>query len=60
MLELSWNGQREIKLEDEGKRTFIKDGDTVIMTGACERDGEIAIGFGECICPVLPARKKMM
>jgi fumarylacetoacetase len=55
MLELSWNGQNSIKLCSGNERTFITDGDTVLMSGACERDN-IRIGFGECICPVLPGK----
>lgn len=57
MLELSWNGQKEIVLANSGsKRKFIEDHDTVIIRGSCG-DAKTRIGFGECICPVLPAVK---
>ena len=36
-------------------RTFLEDGDTVILRGCCERDGFRRIGFGECRGTVLAA-----
>jgi fumarylacetoacetase len=55
MLELAWKGTKPIQLEDGGERTFIKDRDTVIMKGFCEKDG-IRVGFGEVSAQVLPAK----
>ena len=55
MLELSWKGQRPLTLKDGSTRTFINDGDTVIMRGYCQND-EVRIGFGDCTGEVLPAR----
>jgi fumarylacetoacetase len=55
MLELTWNGQKELLLPDGSGRKFIHDGDTVILRGCAERDG-IRIGFGECRGKILPAR----
>jgi fumarylacetoacetase len=54
MLELSWNGQKPIKVGDGAERTFLQDGDTVIIKGFSERDG-VRIGFGECRGTILPA-----
>lgn len=54
MLELSWNGQKALTMPDGTERTFIEDGDTVIMRGFAENDG-IRIGFGECKGKILPA-----
>jgi fumarylacetoacetase len=54
MLELSWNGQRSLHLENGIERKFIEDGDTVIMRGHCKKDG-VRIGFGECKGKILPA-----
>ncbi len=54
MLELSWNGKKTLQLEDGTERTFIEDGDTIIMHGYAEKDG-VRIGFGECSGKVLPA-----
>jgi len=45
MLELSWRGERPISLADGSSRSFLEDGDTVIISGWCERDG-LKIGFG--------------
>ncbi len=55
MLELSWSGQKTVKLSDGEERKFIQDNDTVIMRGFCEKD-EIRVGFGEVSCKVLPAK----
>lgn len=54
MLELSWNGQKPLIMPDGTERTFIQDGDTVIMRGHAKKDG-VRIGFGECKGKVLPA-----
>lgn len=54
MLELTWNGQRPIKLNDGTARKFIEDGDEVTIKGFAEKDG-VRIGFGECRGKVLPA-----
>lgn len=47
MLELSWNGQKPLTMPDGSERTFLNDGDTVIMRAHAEKDG-VRIGFGEC------------
>jgi fumarylacetoacetase len=47
MLELSWNGKKKLHLEDGTERTFIEDGDTIILKGFAEKEG-VRIGFGEC------------
>ncbi|CAH0480145.1 unnamed protein product [Peronospora belbahrii] len=55
MLELSWQGSRDVALGDSGiTRKFLQDGDTVIMTGFCQGDG-YRIGFGSCEGKILPA-----
>ncbi len=54
MLELSWNGKKKMHLEDGSERTFIEDGDTIIMHGFAEKEG-VRIGFGECSGKILPA-----
>jgi fumarylacetoacetase len=55
MLELSWKGTEPIQLEEGGNRTFIEDGDTVIMKGYAEKEG-VRVGFGEVLSQVLPAK----
>ncbi|MBX3037685.1 MAG: fumarylacetoacetase [Anaerolineales bacterium] len=46
MLELTWRGEKPIKLSSGEERKFLQDGDTVIMKGYCQGDG-YRIGFGE-------------
>jgi fumarylacetoacetase len=47
LLELTQNGTLPITLPDGSGRTFLEDGDTIILKGYCEGNG-IRIGFGEC------------
>ena len=57
MLEQSLNGKTTIKLGGEEKRTFLADGDTVVIRGwACGDDGSL-IGFGGCVGQIEPAVK---
>jgi fumarylacetoacetase len=58
MLELSGGGKAPIALPNGESRAFILDGDTVIFTAACRRDGFRRIGFGECRATVSPARPR--
>ena len=53
MLELSWRGEKPVKLNNGSERKFINDYDTVIMRGHCEKDGT-RIGFGEVKSQLLP------
>jgi fumarylacetoacetase len=39
MLEISWAGKEPITLSNGATRTFLNDGDTVIMSGYTEKDG---------------------
>ncbi|MBO9645653.1 MAG: fumarylacetoacetate hydrolase family protein, partial [Pseudacidovorax sp.] len=56
IVELSRGGTQAIDLPATGEtRTFLEDGDTVILRGWCEREGHARIGFGECRGEVLPA-----
>ncbi|HEY2474656.1 MAG TPA: fumarylacetoacetase [Candidatus Cybelea sp.] len=45
-IELAWNGERPIALEDGETRAFLQDGDEVTLRGWCERPGARRIGFG--------------
>ncbi|MGX5172647.1 fumarylacetoacetase [Aliikangiella sp. IMCC44653] len=55
MLELSKGGKQTISLDNGETRTFLEDGDTVIMRGWCSKDGAKRIGFGEVTGTILPA-----
>ncbi|VVD65217.1 fumarylacetoacetase [Pandoraea soli] len=57
LLELTWNGKNPITLASGAKRTFIEDGDTVVMTGWCQGDG-YRVGFGEVSGQILPAKAR--
>lgn len=58
MLELSWRGEKPVKLNEGGDRKFIEDNDTVIIRGHCEND-KVRIGFGEVSTKLLPVFKKV-
>jgi len=47
MLELSLGGKQTIRLPNGEERSFMQDGDTVILRGHCERPGAARIGLGE-------------
>jgi fumarylacetoacetase len=53
MLELTWSGQKPIKMSDNSERKFINDNDTVIMKGYCQ-NSLVRIGFGEVSSKLLP------
>ncbi len=55
LLELTWRGAEPIALPSGETRTFLEDGDEIIMRGRCERAGAATIGFGECRGIVQPA-----
>ena len=48
LLELTWRGTEPVQLPNGETRKFLEDGDEVIMTAYCEREGLPRIGFGEC------------
>jgi len=56
MLELTWRGEKPLKLSDGSERKFINDNDTVILKGFCKNE-KVRIGFGECRTKLLPANK---
>ncbi len=56
LLELSWNGQRPLLLEDgKSTRSFLEDGDEVSMRGWCQGKG-YRVGFGEVKGRISPAK----
>jgi fumarylacetoacetase len=56
LLELTWRGKEPIELPNGERRTFLQDGDEVIIRGWAGGDGRPRIGFGECRGTVMPAR----
>lgn len=48
LLERTWRGTEPLELPDGERRSFLEDGDEVIMRGAAHRDGRRRVGLGEC------------
>jgi len=55
LLELSAGGKTPFTLPNGEQRSFLQDGDTLVLAGHCERPGARRIGFGQCSGTVLPA-----
>jgi len=55
LIELTVGGKQPLSLPNGESRTFLEDGDAVIMRGWCEVPGATRIGFGEVRGQVLPA-----
>jgi fumarylacetoacetase len=47
LIELTLGGKQPITLPNGEKRTFLEDGDTLVIRGYCERAGAVRIGLGE-------------
>ncbi|GAC1648100.1 MAG: fumarylacetoacetase [Gemmatimonadaceae bacterium] len=56
LLELTRGGAVPVALPGGENRTFLEDGDAVVIRGWCEREGFRRIGFGECRAVVVAAR----
>ena len=57
LLELTLGGKKPLTLSNGESRTYLQDGDTIVLKGYCERPGFRRIGFGECRGTVLPAAR---
>jgi fumarylacetoacetase len=55
-MELSMGGKKPLALSNGETRSWLEDGDSIILRGYCQQDGFRRIGFGECRGWVLPAR----
>lgn len=55
LLELSWGGKEPFQI-DGGSRSFIENGDTLILRGHSQGQG-YRVGFGDCTGKVIPARE---
>lgn len=55
LLELTAGGKRHIVLTNGETRSYLEDGDEVILRGICRREGFPDISLGECRGQVLPA-----
>ena len=55
LMELSFGGKQPVALPGGETRSFLQDGDRLILRAHCQREGVRRIGFGECSGTVLPA-----
>ncbi|SOE97247.1 fumarylacetoacetate hydrolase [Burkholderia sp. D7] len=53
LLELTKGGKESVTLANGEQRTFLEDGDTLILRGWCEHPGAVRIGLGEVCGTVL-------
>src|SRR6185369_1841924 len=55
LLEISQGGKAPIALPSGETRSFLEDGDEVMLKAWCESDGAVRIGFGECVGRIVPS-----
>jgi fumarylacetoacetase len=55
LLELSWGGTEPLILPDGSQRTFLEDGDEVVITATAPGGEGTRIGFGDVTGRILPA-----
>ena len=48
LIEISRGGRAPIALPSGESRSFLEDGDEIVLKAWCERDGALRVGFGEC------------
>jgi len=53
-MELTMAGKEPFSVSDGEQRTFLQDGDEVILAGRCKRAPYVSIGFGECRGTIAP------
>ncbi len=56
LIELTAGGKNPVTLPNGETRTFLEDGDALVIRGWCDKPGAARIGFGECVGTVLPTR----
>ncbi|RDK10032.1 fumarylacetoacetase [Cupriavidus lacunae] len=56
LMELARNTSEPVTLNTGEKRSYVEDGDAIILRGYCEKPGFARIGFGESRGEVLPAK----
>jgi len=58
LLEMSDGGREPLKLASGESRSFLEDGDEILITGRAQRQGCVAIGFGTCRGIVVGTREE--
>jgi fumarylacetoacetase len=56
LLELTSGGKTPLRLANGEVRTFLEDGDCIVLRGTCHRTGFRRIGLGECRATILAGR----
>ncbi|MET9217512.1 fumarylacetoacetase [Streptomyces sp. NPDC003300] len=56
LMELAWNGEEPLELPDGTRRSFLEDGDEVVISATAPGPGGARIGLGEVVGRVEPAR----
>ncbi len=56
LMEISRGGTRPVTLPTGEERSFLQDGDEILLSATARAEGYVPIGFGECRAVVLPAR----
>jgi fumarylacetoacetase len=49
LLEVSRGGKEPVELATGEVRSFLEDGDEIVLRAWCEADGRARVGFGECV-----------
>ncbi len=55
-LELSWSGREPVTLADGSTRTFLEDGDTIVLRASAPGPECTVVGLGECTGTIRPAQ----
>ena len=55
LLELTGGGKTAFALPSGETRTFLEDGDEILLSAQAQAEGFVSIGFGECRAVVLPS-----
>lgn len=58
LFEVTRAGRQSFLLEHGGRRTYLEDGDEVVLTGWCQGDG-YRVGFGECVGQIFEANPRV-
>lgn len=57
LLELSDGGKTPLKLPNGEERSFLEDGDELIIKAFCQLPNQVRIGLGECRNRIIPAKE---
>jgi fumarylacetoacetase len=55
LLEITWGGSKPLSLPTGESRTFVEDGDQIVLRGACVMPDRPSLGFGACRTTIVPA-----